>query len=103
LGAYGWPGNIRELRNAVERAMLLAEGSLLDTKDFPIANAAREPITNGFELPANGIDLEQIERSLVLQALTQSDWNQTRAAALLGLNRDQIRYRIEKFSLTPAK
>ncbi len=103
LTAYGWPGNIRELRNAVERAMLLSEGTLLDTKDFPMAVAGREPITNGFELPANGVDLDQIERSLVVQALTRSDWNQTRAATLLGLNRDQIRYRIEKFSLTPTK
>ena len=103
LSAYGWPGNIRELRNAVERAMLLAEHTILDTKDFPIVGAAREQISNGFELPPTGVDLEQIERSLVLQALTRSEWNQTRAATLLGLNRDQIRYRIEKFNLTPAK
>ncbi len=103
LSAYGWPGNIRELRNAVERAMLLAESQLLEPKDFPIASGAREEITHGFELPANGIDLDQIERSLVVQALTRSDWNQTRAAALLGLNRDQIRYRIAKFNLTPSR
>jgi transcriptional regulator with GAF, ATPase, and Fis domain len=51
------------------------------------------------DLPATGIDLEQLERSLVIQALERSHWNQTRAAALLGLNRDQIRYRIEKFKL----
>jgi transcriptional regulator with GAF, ATPase, and Fis domain len=50
-------------------------------------------------LPAGGIDLEQLERSLVVQALERSGWNQTRAATLLGLNRDQIRYRIEKFHL----
>ena len=48
---------------------------------------------------ANGINLEQLERSLVVQALERSGWNQTRAATLLGLNRDQIRYRIEKFKL----
>ena len=51
------------------------------------------------ELPANGVDLEELERSLVVQALERSGWNQTRAATLLGLNRDQIRYRIEKFAL----
>jgi two-component system response regulator AtoC len=100
LSAYGWPGNIRELRNAVERAMLLAEGTTLEPSDFPIANAAGQQITHAFELPASGIELEHIERSLVEQALARCDWNQTRAAALLGLNRDQIRYRIEKFSLT---
>ena len=54
------------------------------------------------ELPPNGIDLEQLERSLVVQALERTQWNQTRAAALLGLNRDQIRYRIEKFHLEKA-
>jgi DNA-binding protein Fis len=51
------------------------------------------------ELPAGGIDLEQLERDLVVQALARTAGNQTRAAALLGLNRDQIRYRIEKFGL----
>ena len=52
-----------------------------------------------FELPATGVDLEKLERSLLVQALRRSDGNQTRAGALLGLNRDQIRYRIEKFGL----
>jgi two-component system, NtrC family, response regulator AtoC len=85
LKAYGWPGNIRELRNAVERAMLLAERDQL--------------VAEGVELPAGGVNLEQLERSLLVQALERSGWNQTRAAAMLGLNRDQIRYRIEKFSL----
>ena len=56
-------------------------------------------LTEGVELPPTGIDLEQLERSLVVQALERSGWNQTRAAAFLGLNRDQIRYRIEKFKL----
>ena len=53
-----------------------------------------------FELPAAGVDLEELERSLVVQALKRAGGNQTKAAALLGLNRDQIRYRIEKFGLT---
>ena len=56
-------------------------------------------LSDRVELPASGIDLEQLERSLVVQALERTGWNQTRAAALLGLNRDQIRYRIEKFNL----
>src|SRR5262249_45342400 len=94
LKAYGWPGNIRELRNAVERAMLLVEGDQLTAEEFPVVARASSPLTEGVSLPAAGIDLEQLERSLLVQALDRSGWNQTRAAALLGLNRDQIRYRI---------
>jgi len=99
LKAYGWPGNIRELRNAVERAMLLVDGDELTVDQFPAAAGVGARLTEGVELPPTGIDLEQLERSLVVQALERSGWNQTHAAAMLGLNRDQIRYRIEKFKL----
>jgi transcriptional regulator with GAF, ATPase, and Fis domain len=82
----------------VERAMLLTEGDRLGVEDF---SALKPGIVSGdpFELPASGVDLEALERSLVVQALRRSGGNQTKAAALLGLNRDQIRYRIEKFHL----
>ena len=99
LQAYGWPGNIRELRNAVERAMLLSAGSELVAADFPVVSGAGARLTESVELPPAGVNLEQLERSLVVQALERSGWNQTKAATLLGLNRDQIRYRIEKFKL----
>jgi two-component system, NtrC family, response regulator AtoC len=103
LQAYGWPGNIRELRNAVERAMLLSDEKVLTAADFPmIGEAAAGALTEAVPLPANGINLEELERSLVVQALERAGWNQTRAATLLGLNRDQIRYRIEKFKLERA-
>jgi transcriptional regulator with PAS, ATPase and Fis domain len=98
LQVYGWPGNVRELRNAVERAMLLVDGDELTPAHFPVLAAAAK-LTEGIELPPHGVDLEQLERSLVVQALERTGWNQTRAAALLGVNREQIRYRIEKFSL----
>ena len=100
LKTYGWPGNVRELRNIVERAMLLAEGPMLTLADVPVAAAALPiRLTGQVDLPAGGIDLEQLERSLVVQALERSGWNQTKAAGMLGLNRDQIRYRVEKFKL----
>jgi DNA-binding NtrC family response regulator len=99
LLAYGWPGNVRELRNTVERAMLLAEGATLTADDLTMGGASGLKLSERVDLPAAGIDLEQLERSLVVQALERTGWNQTRAAALLGLNRDQIRYRIEKFHL----
>ena len=96
---YGWPGNVRELRNVVERAMLLAEGPMLTLGDVPVAAAGPVRLTERVDLPARGIDLEQLERSLLVQALERSGWNQTKAAGMLGLNRDQIRYRVEKFKL----
>ena len=101
LAQYDWPGNIRELRNVVERAMLLADGTLLTLDHFPMI-AARRPIARTFELPQGGVVLEELERELVVQALERSRGNQTKAAGLLGLNRDQIRYRIEKFGLAKA-
>ncbi len=99
LQSYGWPGNIRELRNAIERAMLLAEGDTLTSGDFPLGTGGVIRLGDRVELPAGGIDLEQLERLLVIQALERTGWNQTKAATLLGVNRDQIRYRIEKFHL----
>jgi DNA-binding NtrC family response regulator len=102
LQRYGWPGNVRELRNVIERAMLLSDSECLDVRDF---SATSNAVSAGddFELPATGVDLEQLERSLVIQALKRSGGNQTKAGTFLGLNRDQIRYRIEKFGLqTPA-
>jgi len=99
LQAHGWPGNIRELRNTVERAMLLSDSDVLQSDDFTIGGPGAVRLGDRVELPPNGIDLDQLERSLVVQALERTQWNQTRAAGLLGLNRDQIRYRIEKFHL----
>ena len=98
LQHYGWPGNVRELRNVVERAMLLSDATTLEARDFATLGSTAAAAAD-FQLPAAGVDLEQLERDLVIKALKRSGGNQTRAAALLGLNRDQIRYRIEKFGL----
>ena len=78
--------------------MLLSDGQRLEAKDFS-ALTTTAGSAEGYELPATGVDVEQLERSLVIQALRRAGGNQTKAAALLGLNRDQIRYRIEKFGL----
>jgi DNA-binding NtrC family response regulator len=103
LLAYSWPGNVRELRNLIERAVLLAESEDLEPADFETAHTLRSPVESasgrGIELPEAGLDIEEVEKKLVMLALERTRGNQTRAAALLGLHRDQIRYRIEKFGL----
>jgi DNA-binding NtrC family response regulator len=95
---YRWPGNVRELRNAIERAMLLMEREWLEPADFATLTRGRAR-TLQFQLPANGVVLEEIERQLLIQALERAQGNQTHAGQLLGINRDQVRYRIEKFGL----
>lgn len=97
LESYHWPGNVRELKNVIERAVLLCEGDLLRRHDF--LDFDDEPASPAFSLPADGLDVERLERDLLVQALDRTGGNQTRAGQLLRLSRDQIRYRIDKFGL----
>jgi DNA-binding NtrC family response regulator len=99
LEQYQWPGNVRELRNAIERAMLLVDRDHLEPGDFSLTRTLT-PVE--FTLPAEGVNLDEVERQLLVQALERSRGNQTHAAQLLGINRDQVRYRIEKFGLAKA-
>jgi two-component system, NtrC family, response regulator AtoC len=94
---YRWPGNVRELRNAIERAMLLVDRAWLLPEDF--VTLTRHATTATFRLPPEGVNLEDVERQLLVQALERTGGNQTMAGHLLGINRDQVRYRIEKFGL----
>ena len=106
LKAYAWPGNVRELRNLVERAVLMADDGPLQPADFETltgsgsTGAGSTSVRGAFKLPAEGVNLEAVEKDLVTQALERAGGNQTRAGTLLGLHRDQIRYRIEKFGLS---
>ena len=84
------------------RAMLLASSDWLEPIDFPLTTPPVTGADAGFQLPAHGVKLEELEHSLVVQALERCGGNQTRAAALLGMNRDQIRYRIDKYGLAKA-
>jgi DNA-binding NtrC family response regulator len=100
LQNYSWPGNVRELRNAIERAMLLIEREWLEPEHFTTLTRTVAPLQ--FQLPAEGVNLEDLERQLLTQALERAGGNQTQTAQLLGMNRDQVRYRIEKFGLAKA-
>jgi DNA-binding NtrC family response regulator len=97
LQQYRWPGNVRELRNAIERAMLLTDRDWLGPDDF--STLVRTATAATFRLPPEGVKLEEVERQLLVQALQRAHGNQTHAGQLLGINRDQVRYRIEKFRL----
>jgi transcriptional regulator with PAS, ATPase and Fis domain len=106
---YEWPGNVRELRNVIERAIVLEDGDVISAGSLPegilpgidrTSRLGRLSLVNTealFNLPPEGVSLEQLETSLLKQALARSDGNQTRAAKLLGLTRDQFRYRWKKF------
>jgi DNA-binding NtrC family response regulator len=107
LLGYAWPGNVRELRNAIERAVILADGGYIRSEHLPVtaprpAAAAVEPSAPP-ALPAGGVNLENLERSLVVKALAQARHNKTRAAKLLGLTRAQLYSRIEKYGLAETK
>lgn len=103
LETFAWPGNVRELRNAVERAVLLASTEEIQPGDLPaeVVGSTQGKITSDRfpPLPAKGCSLEELEQAWVAEALRRSDGNRSQAARLLGLNRDQIRYRIDKFGL----
>ncbi len=124
LTRYHWPGNVRELRNVIERAMILEQREELDVTDLPeeIVHAAPRarasgdsspgpgaaasgtgtgtaPRTAHFALPEGGVSLSEVERDLLRQALETTDGNQTRAAGLLDISRDALRYRMKKFGM----
>jgi len=98
---YDWPGNVRELKNVIERAMILGEGDSLLLEHLPmeVVRGNQEQIMTGFILPQEGISMEKLEESLVSQALIRTDGNQTKAAMLLGISRDSLRYRMQKFGI----
>ncbi len=105
LERYGWPGNVREMRNVVERMMILEPSGTLHLEDLPSEirgepGAASEP-ERAFRLPPGGVELEEVERTLVRQALARADGNRTHAARLLGVSRDTLRYKLKKFGSWP--
>jgi two-component system response regulator AtoC len=99
---YLWPGNIRELRNVLERAFILCEGEEIEVEHLPpemfSIPSSRTEEASLFKLPPQGISLAAVEKDLIRQALEQSGGNQVRAARLLGISRDVLRYRIKKLN-----
>lgn len=102
--SYSWPGNVRQLESAIERAILLCEGNEIEVEDLPveIRQEGTSAAAFNFKLPPEGISFEEVERSLITQAMDQTNWNITRAAKLLGLSFRTLQYRLEKFGMKKA-
>lgn len=99
---YSWPGNVRELKNVVERAIILGNDETLLMEHLPLEIIAKaSPQTcapvSSFRLPPEGIDIEEVEKELIRQALEITEWNQSKAAKKLSLGIDAFRYRMKKF------
>ncbi|HMF57928.1 MAG TPA: sigma-54 dependent transcriptional regulator [Pyrinomonadaceae bacterium] len=98
---YSWPGNVRQLESAIERAILLCEGDLITVEDLPleVRQETRPAAEGAFKLPPEGINFEDVERALIMQAMEQTDYNITKSAKLLGLTFRTLQYRLEKFGI----
>ena len=98
LKSYDWPGNIRELRNLCERLCILLAGRLIEPENLPLEFniPSTSPSSTTFNLPPTGIDLENLEASLIKQALEMTKGNRSKSARLLGLSRDTLLYRMQK-------
>lgn len=102
---YDWPGNVRELRSTIEKAMILSEGEVLNSAYISIDSKEREigVRTDGnkmtLEISLDGSSLDDIEQSIVRKTLENNDWNQTRTAKILKMNRQNLRYRMKKMGI----
>jgi two-component system NtrC family response regulator len=98
---YDWPGNVRELENVVERMVVLSRGDVLSPDSVPSRIRSPGASTTGsqFELPDDGIRLEEVETDLIRQALARTGGNRSQAARLLGVTRNTLLYRMQKHGL----
>lgn len=112
---YGWPGNIRELKNLLERVVLLESGTEILPEMLPFDSDPRDESSVGRRidsilsqpLPEEGVDFDElishIEKQLILKASEQSGWNQSKTARLLNMKRDKLRYRMKNFKINDEK
>ncbi|MCG8604064.1 sigma 54-interacting transcriptional regulator [bacterium] len=113
LRQYSWPGNVRQLKNAIERAVLVECDDLVEDKHLAIEPEAAPVVTEvptepsitiadlgQIQLPPEGIAFEELERTIILRALEQADGNVSKAARFLRLNRGKLRYRLERLGIT---
>lgn len=106
---YDWPGNVRELQNAIERAAIICEG-IIKLSDLPMNIRAAHPVEavadlppGNFRLPDEGIQLDEVEKDLIVQALQKANGNKTHAAKLLGITRRRLYSMMERFHISETK
>lgn len=102
LKHYHWPGNIRELKNVCSHVSTLLPGEVITKENLPQLVREKNPASSdhGYTMPEHGIDMEALEKDLLIQALGHSGGNKSRAAKLLGLSRDAFLYRLKKYNLS---
>jgi DNA-binding NtrC family response regulator len=96
LASYDWPGNIRELQNVVERAVLLADGETLLPLHLPREIVGENTLQESSKSESS---LWGYEKALIIKALRECGWNQSKAARSLGISRDNLRYRVKKYGI----
>ncbi|MDX1675622.1 MAG: sigma-54 dependent transcriptional regulator [Longimicrobiales bacterium] len=101
LKSYRWPGNVRELRNLIERSVLLADDEVLTAEMLPptVRGESKPASELPVELGPEGVDFEELEESLLREALRRAEGNRTEAGRLLGMSRHQVRNRLNKYGI----
>jgi DNA-binding NtrC family response regulator len=103
MNSYSWPGNVRELKNFTERMLILFSGRTIEPtnlpREFQQALLPKTMLSDGFQLPDQGISMDELEASLIEQALFKTAGNRSKAARLLGLSRDTLLYRMKKYTI----
>ena len=100
---YDWPGNVRELKNAVERAMIFEKESLISPQHIPIRLETKPSFSPNYDLlptPDGSTSLAGMEKSMLLSALQKAGGNKSKAARILKISRDTLRYKIKKFNIS---
>lgn len=98
---YSWPGNVRQLESVIERSILMAESNYIEPDDLPGEITACGSLAGGinFDLPADGIDFESLEKGLIVKAMERAEWVIGKAAPLLGMSYKTLQYRLDKFEI----
>ena len=98
---YTWPGNVRQLESVIERSVLMAETTYIEPEDLAGEVTATVLLAGGipFDLPPEGIDIEALEKGLILKAMERAEWVIGKAAPLLGMSYKTLQYRLEKYDI----